>query len=245
MDYDDYTLVEAVEPPRTHKRLSRFFTHRHRGRRRKIIIVLSLLLLLSAIALIINSQNISRSVKKWNINSQGYSKIVEVADSQLGNGWQTYCNWWGFEGRDEWCAVFVCWCAAKAGYTPEVDYISSNGTNPDIGVDDDTGAGAGDHARFHEKLGRYYSAQSGYISQSGDFIYFDWNNDNYSEGKLVMDHIGIVEKVEHGVVYTVEGNSTLKNDDRDLVRRKYYDIDSSSIRGYSSVEKHEKLEYIE
>lgn len=32
-------------------------------------------------------------------------------------------------------------------------------------------------------------------------IFFDWDSDGKS------DHVGIVEKVENGIVYTVEGNS--------------------------------------
>ena len=44
--------------------------------------------------------------------------------------------------------------------------------------------------------------QSGsYEPRSGDIIFFDW------DGDMSADHVGIVEKVENGRVYTVEGNS--------------------------------------
>lgn len=33
------------------------------------------------------------------------------------------------------------------------------------------------------------------------FIFFDWKQDGIS------NHVGIVEKVENGTVYTIEGNS--------------------------------------
>ena len=36
-------------------------------------------------------------------------------------------------------------------------------------------------------------------------IFFDWDDENGQEGE--SDHLGIVEKVENGIVYTVEGNS--------------------------------------
>ena len=35
----------------------------------------------------------------------------------------------------------------------------------------------------------------------GMIIFFDWESDGESE------HVGIVEKVENGIVYTIEGNS--------------------------------------
>ena len=37
--------------------------------------------------------------------------------TQLGNeGGQPYWSWYGFEGRVEWCACFVSWCANECGY---------------------------------------------------------------------------------------------------------------------------------
>lgn len=43
--------------------------------------------------------------------------IVEVALTQLGNeGGQPYWSWYGFDGRVEWCACFVSWCANECGY---------------------------------------------------------------------------------------------------------------------------------
>lgn len=43
----------------------------------------------------------------------------------------------------------------------------------------------------------------------GMLIFFDWNDPNGSAGPQdgLADHVGIVEKVEGGYVYTVEGNS--------------------------------------
>ena len=37
--------------------------------------------------------------------------------TQLGNvGGQPYWSWYGFDGRVEWCACFVSWCANECGY---------------------------------------------------------------------------------------------------------------------------------
>ena len=57
---------------------------------------------------------------------------------------------------------------------------------------------------------------------AGDIIFFDWQNDG------LPDHVGIVEKCDGGLVYTVEGNSA----DR-CAQCRYY-VGSSSIFGYGT-----------
>ena len=43
----------------------------------------------------------------------------------------------------------------------------------------------------------------------GMIIFFDWDSPNGSSGPQdgQSDHVGIVEKCENGIVYTIEGNS--------------------------------------
>ena len=65
--------------------------------------------------------------------------------------------------------------------------------------------------------------EKGYIPREGDIIFFDWEVDGN------VNHVGIVEKVENGKVYTVEGNST-----NDTCRQKEYDINSKYIFGYGT-----------
>ncbi len=45
-----------------------------------------------------------------------------------------------------------------------------------------------------------------YEPQPGDIIFFDWDSPGVGQDGN-PDHVGIVEKVEDGVVYTIEGNS--------------------------------------
>ena len=59
-----------------------------------------------------------------------------------------------------------------------------------------------------------------YTPKAGDAILFDWNKDG------TPDHIGIVEKVANGKVYTVEGNSS------NSVKKNTYALNSGSIDGY-------------
>ena len=137
--------------------------------------------------------------------SGGNQAIVEVALTQLGNeGGQPYWSWYGFEGRVEWCACFVSWCADQCGYI-ESGIIQKF-------------AGCVDGSNWFKGNGQWKDRN--YEPQAGDIIFFDW------EGDGETDHVGIVEKCENGVVYTVEGNSG------DACRQKQYTVGSSSIYGY-------------
>ena len=138
--------------------------------------------------------------------TSGSSKaIVEVALTQLGNeGGQPYWSWYGFEGRVEWCACFVSWCADQCGYI-------ESGLIPKF-------AGCVDGSNWFKDNGQWQDRS--YEPQAGDIIFFDW------EGDGETDHVGIVEKCENGVVYTVEGNSG------DACRQRSYPVGSSVIYGY-------------
>ena len=137
--------------------------------------------------------------------SGGNQAIVEVALTQLGNeGGQPYWSWYGFDGRVEWCACFVSWCADQCGYI-------ESGIIPKF-------AGCVDGANWFKGNGQWQDRS--YEPSAGDIIFFDW------EGDGETDHVGIVEKCENGVVYTVEGNSG------DACRQNQYTVGSSSIYGY-------------
>lgn len=135
----------------------------------------------------------------------GNQAIVEVALTQLGNeGGQPYWSWYGFNSRVEWCACFVSWCAEQCGYI-------ESGFIPKF-------AGCISGANWFKE--RNQLQDRNYEPTAGDIIFFDW------EGDGLTDHVGIVEKCENGIVYTVEGNSG------DAVKQRQYTIGSSSIYGY-------------
>lgn len=105
------------------------------------------------------------------------------------------------------------WCAAFA-----MNLIK------DYGLDDLKGLSNRNYCPTIESWARgkgKYGTAGKYTPKPGDAILFDW-----SGGKGTPDHIGIVEKVENGKVYTIEGNSS------DSVRRKVYPLSSSVIDGY-------------
>lgn len=137
--------------------------------------------------------------------SGGNQAIVEVALTQLGNeGGQPYWSWYGFEGRVEWCACFVSWCADQCGYL-------ESGIVPKFSL-------CSDGVDWFTANGQWQNRS--YEPSAGDIIFFDWDSDG------TIDHVGIVEKCENGTVYTVEGNSG------DTCKQQQYPVGGGSIYGY-------------
>lgn len=134
----------------------------------------------------------------------GSQAIVQVALTQEGNGGDTYWSWYGFSSREEWCACFVSWCADQCGYIEA-------GVIPKFSL-----CSAG--MEWFESRGQFMDGS--YVPASGDLVFFDWGNDGS------IDHVGIVESVVDGTVYTVEGNSG------DKVARRSYLIGYGQIVGY-------------
>ena len=140
--------------------------------------------------------------------SGGNQAIVEVALTQLGNeGGQPYWSWYGFEGRVEWCACFVSWCADQCGYL-------ESGIIPKFSL-------CSDGVDWFAANGQWQGKE--YEPKAGDIIFFDWSKDG-QDGDV--DHVGIVEKCENGIVYTVEGNSG------DACRQNSYPVGYYEILGY-------------
>ena len=147
--------------------------------------------------------------------SKGNDAIVEVAKSQIGNiGGEPYWSWYGFSGRVEWCSCFVSWCANECGL------IDSGAVpmhaDPQVAVN-------------------WYKANDSWLSGNaepipGMLIFFDWDNKGRSgDQNGYADHIGIVEKVEDGWVWTIEGNTS------DSVARRRYRVGHYEIMGYGVV----------
>ena len=135
--------------------------------------------------------------------------IVEVARSQIGNvGGEPYWSWYGFTERVEWCACFVSWCANKCGYLRSGIIPKFSGCIN--GVDWFKGRG--------QWIGNSFEPSPGMI------IFFDWDDEDGQDGNA--DHVGIVEKVENGRVYTIEGNTS------DSCRQRSYPVGYYEILGY-------------
>ena len=139
-------------------------------------------------------------------------QIVAVALSQVGNvGGEPYWSWYGFGSRVEWCACFVSWCADQCGYI-------DTGVVPKY-------AGCVNGVQWFKDRGQWIDGSAEPVP--GMIIFFDWDNKGSSgpqDGQ--SDHTGIVQKVENGIVYTVEGNSG------DSCRVNQYSVGHYEILGY-------------
>ena len=122
--------------------------------------------------------------------------------------------WYGFSSRVEWCACFVSWCANECGYI-------DTGVIPKF-------AGCVNGVQWFRERGQW--ADNAMEPSPGMIIFFDWDNKgNSGPQDSQSDHVGIVQKVENGVVYTIEGNSG------DSCRVNQYPVCHYEILGYGIV----------
>lgn len=137
----------------------------------------------------------------------GNSALAYVAASQVGStGGQTYWSWYGHNYRVEWCACFVSWCASQCGVL-DIDILKFAYCPSGVEWFKDKGA-------WQDR----YSSPA-----SGDVIFFDWEND------VISDHVGIVKKVENGLIHTAEGNID------DSVVQKQYPLKAGGIYGFGII----------
>lgn len=122
-------------------------------------------------------------------------KIYQVALAEIGTkespantNNQKYGAWFGWNGV-AWCAIFVSWCYANAGF-------QLTGLGWPKGF-----AGCMDGVSRFTKLGWLTNKPA-----VGDIVFFDWNSDGR------WDHTGIFAGDIDGVSFkTIEGNTSLTN----------------------------------
>ena len=107
----------------------------------------------------------------------------------------------------EWCTIFVDWCVyVAAGRDSQRAQMALYYTGP-------YGAGCGPSVAYYKAAKAWHSAP-----MPGDQIFFGTESN--------VRHTGLVEKVENGKVFTIEGNA----DNR--VKRRSYLLTDGSILGY-------------
>lgn len=138
--------------------------------------------------------------------TKGSPAMVELAAKQIGNrGGEPYWRWYGYNYRVEWCAAFISWLANELGYLNTL--IPKTASVPTM-------------VRWFRANGQLQKKT--YEPKPGEIIFFDWNVDGHP------DHVGLVEKVENGRIYTIEGNS------KDECRRRDYPITSKYVHSYGT-----------
>lgn len=131
--------------------------------------------------------------------------MVRVAESQLGySGGKKFWTWAGYKKRVPWCNLFITWCANELGYyqSGRIPLYQS----PKKSVN------------YFKSKGLFKDPD--YIPKTGDLIYYALR------GETTPYHIGLVEKYEDGIVYTIEGNCD------DVVKRRNYSHSNIYIYGY-------------
>ena len=116
------------------------------------------------------------------------------------------------DSRVEWCACFVCWCADQCGYI-ETDVCPKY-------------AGCINGVAWFKERNQWVDGSE--TLSPGTIIFYDWDSPDGESGPQdgLSDHTGIVEKVENGIVYTVEGNSG------DACRQRKRAVGNYEILGY-------------
>jgi hypothetical protein len=110
------------------------------------------------------------------------------------------------DANQPWCAAFVSVLLAEAKL-PGISGVVKSASSEQL-------------AGQFQNQGRYFARGAG-LPQPGDVIFFG--------GRGSEHHTGIVQKVENGKVYTIEGNSS------DKVSERVYPLSSASIGGYGRV----------
>ncbi len=110
---------------------------------------------------------------------------------------------------DPWCSGFASAVAIACGAT---DIIP-------------TEVGCEKHVNLFKKMGIWNEADT-YVPSPADYIFYDWQDSGSGDNKGGSDHVGIVEKVENGVITVIEGNYG------EAVKRRTINVNAKYIRGY-------------
>ena len=167
---------------------------------------------------------------------------LEQKNDPSASGGQKYWSLW-FGSRVAWCACFVSWNIANTEYNGEklsdIFDLRQEGkpgnscvfefmnwayrsTNPNVKF------------VYNDNCSSYAGKNGSgtYTPKQGDLIFFDWAASWSGQMPTCYDcgpdHIGIVQKTEGGVIYTIEGNSG------DAVRENTYELNSCKVIGFAS-----------
>ena len=116
------------------------------------------------------------------------------------------------KNTDDWCDVFVTTVFQREGLSHLI--------GRECGVER--------HIQIFKRLG-IWNENGASTPKSGDIITFNWDQDHQSNDGWA-DHIGIVERVENGLIHTIEGNSGVVG----TVKRNVYRIGHGNIRGFAT-----------
>ena len=179
-----------------------------------ILVVVSVILVMSL--------TLCSSFGKYNLEISE-NDLVNIALTQVGTeSGEEYWSWYGFDHEVGWCACFVSWCANEAG-------MIRAGTMPKF-------AWCPSGVAWFQACDQWLDGSA--VPEPGMITFYDWyDNTLDEEGEPIgqdgeADHVGIVEKVENGRIYTVESNTT----DQYICAEKTCPVGYYEILGYGCPE---------
>ena len=133
-----------------------------------------------------------------------HKEIIDVYNSHkpLARGYKV-------KYTDSWCATFVSAVAIKLGYTSIIP----------------TECGCEKMIELFKKLNEWVENDA-YVPNTGDVIFYNWNDNGVGDNKGYANHVGFVEKVSDGKITVIEGNYS------DSVKRRVLDVNGKYIRGF-------------
>ncbi|MCD7732397.1 MAG: phage tail tip lysozyme [Oscillospiraceae bacterium] len=133
-----------------------------------------------------------------------YKEIIDVYNSH-----KPLARGYTMKYTDAWCATFVSAVAIKCGYTDIMP----------------TECGCEKMIDLYQALGSWKEDDS-YVPNTGDVIFYDWEDSGSGDNTGHADHVGIVEKVSGSTITVIEGNYS------NSVKRRTLQVNGKYIRGF-------------
>ena len=163
----------------------------------------------------------------YNASNASKEGMVKFALARVGTGGTETWNYWNCV--EEWCCMFVSYCADKGGHLVDTKAGEDNWGSGKFPAS----MGQRQLAANFAKRGQIKLASSGYKPQRGDIIFFsNYTDKSYYQG---YRHVGIVTGSDSNYVYTVEGNTVTYNKYTSKVAEKKYELSSSKIASYGII----------
>ena len=153
------------------------------------------------------AKNVVAQAKAWLGKNESDGSYQEILD--IYNTYKPHPRGHKMTTKDPWCAAFVSAVAIKLGYTAilpvecsctkMIALLKKNGT---------------------------WDEQDHRVPHPGELIFYNWEAAATGDDDTDADHVGIVESVQNGRIFVIEGNY------QKAVKRRIIPVNYKYIRGY-------------
>lgn len=152
-------------------------------------------------------QVIVDKMKSWLGCKEGDATHKHIIDTY--NSHKPLAQGYKVKYTDAWCATTVSAAAIECGYT---DIIP-------------TECSCNRMIKLLQQKG-IWQENDAYIPKAGDIIFYDWQDTGIGDNTGTSEHVGLVERLDNGVITVIEGNKS------DGVEKRTIGINGRYIRGY-------------